>query len=127
MIQYEYLIKNSEKEFKNLLQKLNILDDNSKEAKNGDLFDRIPDKQKPMHFNIVMTPQKYRIDNWKKDLNSVHIYIFEEIAGANLLKLGYKTIQPKINSKQIYLIELNYRLKYIFKKSFQKLKSSFLK
>ncbi len=115
IVKYESLIEEYENSIKKLFEHLELNTDKAY-SKHGDLFERIPDYQKPIHLYIIEDPQKEKIDSWKKKLNPIHIYIFEKISGVNLLKLGYEIINPEVNLRKLFFIELYFKIKLIYKK-----------
>jgi hypothetical protein len=117
-VKYEDLINNSKEVFKQLIGIFDI--DLTKINPSGDLFRRIPDHLKFMHFRINDTPDQKRISAWVNNLSKVDVFLIEKTSGKILSQKGYKLINLKLNYFCFFVAAIyyysDYYLKFLYNK-----------
>ena len=117
IIRYEKLMKNFQYQFNHLLTQLDLNSEQGKSNNKGDLYERIPTNQKPMHHNVLKPPLVENINKWQQILPSAHVAIFEQISRKELILMGYPLENPKSNKLLICFLYNYFRLSDIFQSS----------
>ena len=91
-IQYENLVKNTDKELNKLLKFLIGCEKSDIDRKiESNYQSKIPIAEKQIHSNLNKGPLSSRIDAWKNDLSFEEVFLYEKIAHSCLTKCRYQT------------------------------------
>jgi len=115
IIKYEDLIAESEDRFQELLGKLGIGSEITREPGKGELFDRLPAAQKEIHTGINQKPDPASINKWRTELSDVNISIIEKTAGNLFPDTKYDLLDIHV-SKVVFLIhKIFYKILIVLK------------